>query len=58
MPKDEDAKGPGQGIGLSESDDEELEDIVEDFASRANMEMVRFFRRSGLHCFKISALGR
>jgi len=39
----EETKGLGQGLGLSESEDEELEDIVEDFASQANIETVRFF---------------
>ena len=47
-----------QGLGLSESENEELEDIVEDFASQANIEGVSFFRRSELHCVKLSALGR
>jgi DNA-directed RNA polymerase III subunit RPC4 len=41
-----------------QSEDEELEDIVEDFASQANIETVRFFRRSELHCVEVSALGR
>ena len=43
MPIDEHTTVLGQALDLSESEDEELEDIVEDFASRANMETVRSF---------------
>jgi DNA-directed RNA polymerase III subunit RPC4 len=53
-PKDDDAKGVTEGLGLSESEDEELEDIVEDFAFRANMEMVRFF--DNLDCIVLKYL--
>ena len=33
VPKDEYTKGLPQGLGLSESEDEEFEDIIENFAS-------------------------
>ena len=56
-PKDEDTKGLPQGLGLSESEDEEFEDIIENFASWANMETVRSFRQFELHCVEVSALG-
>jgi len=48
----------GQAVDVGESEDDELEDIVEDFASQANMETVRSFRRSQLHFVEVFALGQ
>ena len=47
-----------QGLDLSESEDEGLEDIVEDFVSQTNIKTVRSFRLSDLRLVEVSALGR
>jgi len=44
--------GFGQGLDLSESEDEDLEDIVEDFANQANMETVEGAREEKLYLFQ------
>lgn len=48
----------GQALDLGESEEEELEDIVEDFASQANMQTVRCLPRSELHLVEVFDLGR